>query len=203
MFVVVRGKEGRMRKTTLALLSLLFVLVAAIPAYATNCSAGTSGSGGGVSWTDYSAENLTEQKSTWDCWSMSGLSATTLSAFSLPGFEMRALSGNATRVFTVPTGAGGHYSVQMDVQLYSPDVTWYDQINATVTVYHPGTNTSTPYTLYYLNGGQGNDSGSVPYVDFYNVAVGDTITISIQGAWSFNSNAHAQFTNVHIFNLTP
>ncbi len=192
-----------MRKASAAaVFSLLFGVLAGLPAYATDCSTGGFYSAGGYYWVDYSAENLTEQKSTWDCWSMFGLSATTLSAFSnLPGFEIRALSGNATRSFTVPTGEGGHYEIEMFTELYSPDVTWYDQINATVTLYHPATNTTTPYTLYYLNGGQGNDSGSVPYVDIYNVAAGDTITISIQGAWSFNSNAYARFSNVHIFHL--
>jgi len=188
-----------MRKTLLAVLSLLFV-VAAIPAHATDCSAGRSVQAGSLYWVDYSPETLTEQQSTWDCWSLSGLSAATLSFDSKPGFAMHALSGNATRTFTVPSGAGGHYEIQMEAELYSPDVTWYDQINATVSLYHPATNTTTPYTLYYLNGGTGNDSGSVPYVDIYNVAAGDTITISIQGAWSFNSNAYARFTEVHIFN---
>jgi len=192
-----------MRKSTFAVFSLLFALVAATPAFATDCSAGITYYVGYNVWTDYSAEDLSEQKSTWDCWSLSGLGATTLSGFytTPPGFEMRALSGSATRSFTVPTGAGGHYEIEAWVELNSPDVTWYDQINATVSLYHPGTNSTSYYSLYYLNGAQGNDSGSVPYVDIYNVAEGDTITISIQGAWSFNSNAHAKFTHVRIFNI--
>src|SRR4051812_7401221 len=86
LFDRLKRKEGRMRKTTLVMFSLLFVLVAAIPAYATDCSAGITYSAGGFYWTDYSAENLTEQKSTSDCWSMFGLSATTLSFDSKPGF---------------------------------------------------------------------------------------------------------------------
>jgi hypothetical protein len=189
-----------MRKNALAMFSLLFVLIAAIPAYATDCSAGVSQSAGGFYWVDYSPEQLWEQKSTWDCWSLYNLSATTLSGFSnLPGFKIASLSGSATRTFTVPANEGGHYEIQMDTELYSPDMTWYDQINATVTLYHPGTNTTTNYSLYYLNGAQGNDAGSVPYVDIYGVAAGDTITITIQGAWSFNSSAYARFSNVHIF----
>jgi hypothetical protein len=154
------------------------------------------------SYVDYSPEQLWEQKSTWDCWNLSGLGATTLSYFSTPGFEMRALSGNATRVFTVPAGAGGYYEISMIAELHSPDATWYDQINATVTVYHPANNSTAYYTLYYRNGGQGDDSGSSPYVDIANVAAGDTITISIGGAWSFNSDAHARFSAVHIFHIT-
>jgi len=192
-----------MRKSTFAIVSLLFALVAATPAFATDCSAGNTFMIGYNAWVDYSAENLTEGKSTWDCWSMYGLSATNLGYnFQYEnGFKMAALSGNATRSFTVPSGAGGHYEIQMNVELYSPDATWYDQVNATVSLYHPATNSTSYYSLYYLNGGMGNDAGSTPYIDIYSVAAGDTITISIQGAWSFNSNAYARFSDVHIFNI--
>ena len=62
-----------MRKTIFGL-SLLVILVAGLPAYATtDCQAATFYY---QPWyIEYSAETLMEQKSTWDCWSLgSGLS---------------------------------------------------------------------------------------------------------------------------------
>ena len=185
-----------MRKS-LAVAALLFAVVAVMPAHATDCSAVSYY---GFHYEDISAETLTEQKSTWDCWTLYNLSATTLNTFSTPGFEIRGLSGYATRTYTVGSGMGGHFEVEMLAELDDPNNSWYNQINATVTVYHPGSG-NTNYQLYYLNGTQGDDSGSFPYIDIYNVAEGDTITITIQGAWSFDSNSHSRFSAVHLFHI--
>ncbi len=187
-----------MRKAV-AVSALLLVLLAGKPAYATDCNAGVYQACCGYYWYDYSPETLTEQKTTWDCWSLDGMSAATMNLYSTPGFEIRALSASASRSFTVPANFGGHYEVEMFVELLNGHSTWYNQINAYVNVYHPATNSSTNYQIYYRNATQGDDSGSVPYVDFYNVAVGDTITIYINGAWSFDSDSHTRFSNVHLF----
>jgi hypothetical protein len=180
---------------------LFVVLLTGTSAYATtDCSAGVLMASGGFNWVDYSAETLTEQKTTWDCWSLDSLSATTLTFspwYSEPGFEIRGISGYATRNFTVPTNGGGHYTVSMDVDLVDPHDDYYNQLTGTVIVYHPATSTNTFYSLYYRNGTQG-ESFSSPYVDIYNVADGDTITIYIQGAWSFDSDSHTRFSNVHL-----
>lgn len=190
-----------MRKTTLAIFSLLLVVAAAIPAYATDCNASSgSGGGGGWNWIDYSPENLSEQKTTWDCWSLdSTLSATTLDYFSEPGFEFRG-NGTAQRAFTAPNS--GHYEVQLWVELTDPHHSIYNQITAHASLYHPGTGWSY-YPIYYHDGTQGDASITVPYVDIYNVAAGDTIYITISGYWSSDSDSHTRFSQVHLFNLSP
>jgi hypothetical protein len=189
-----------MRKTILGL-SLLVVMFAGLPAYATDCTASSgSGSGGGVSWTDYSAENLSEQKTTWDCWSLdTTLSAATLNYLSTPGFEFRG-NGTAQRVFTAPYS--GHYEVQLWVELTDPHHSIYNQITAHVSLYHPGTGWSY-YPIYYHDGTQGDASITSPYVDIYNVASGDSIYITISGSWSLDSDSHTRFSQVHLFNVSP
>lgn len=188
-----------MRKSNaVAVFCLTLFLSAAIPAYATtDCSAGVPYASGGFNWVDYSAEALWEQKTTWDCWTLFNLSPTTLDYFwSTPGFEIRGLSGSATRSFTVPPGAGGHYDVSLYVELIDPNNDVYNQLGVDVAVYHPGFATAW-YNVYYHNGAQGSQTPSWPYTDFY-VEAGDTITIYIQGAWSLQSDSHARFSNVHI-----
>jgi len=185
-----------MRKSTvITVLSLAFVLFSAMPMYATDCSAGTSMGSGGFNWEDYSAENFTEQKTTWDCWSVSNLSNTSLGYWGLAGVEIRGLSGYATRAFVVPTGKGGHWQVSMKTELIDPHSDVYNQLSGSVSVYHPATSATTWYNLYYHDGTQGADA-SWPYVDMYSVAAGDTITIYISGAWSFDSDSHTRFTTV-------
>jgi hypothetical protein len=174
-------------------LALLLVLFAGKSAYATNCS-GVSFYG--YRYFDISEETLTEQKTTWDCWTLSSVGATTLNTYT-PGFEIRGLSGYASRSLTVDSA--GHYEVTMAAEFIDPHHYGYNQITALVSVYHPATQTTTPYQLYYHNGAQGDDPGSSPYVDIYDVAEGDTITITIQGAWSFDDDSHARFSAVHIF----
>ena len=188
-----------MRKL-LAVSSLLLVLLAARPVYATtDCSAGTYMACCSYFWYDFSPETLTEQKSTWDCWTLNGMNATTMNLYSTPGFEVRSLSSSATRSFTVPTNFSGHWEVTMFAELINGHSSWYNQLNAYVNVYHPATNSSTNYTIYQrIASIDGDDSGSTPGVDFYNVAVGDTITIYINGVWSFDSDSHTRFSNVHL-----
>jgi len=105
---------------------------------------------------------------------------------------MRYLSTDAVRSFTVPTYFGGTWEVTMWVEFDDPHDSWYNQINAYVSVYHPGTGYSY-HQIYYRNGTQGDDPGSLASVDF-SVAEGDTISIDINGAWSFDSDSHVRFT---------
>src|SRR4051794_20792850 len=189
-----------MRKSSaITLCSLAFVLLTAMPMYATDCSAGVPQGSGGGNWVDFSAEDLSEQKTTWDCWSVSNLTNTTLSANSwyMPGVEVRGLSAYAIRSFVVPANQAGHYTVSMWVELIDPHADYYNQLTGSVSVYHPATSTTTWYSIYYHNGTQGNDYAG-PYADFTGVAVGDTITIYISGAWSFDSDSHTRFTSVHL-----
>ena len=192
-----------MRKSTvITVFSLAFVLLAAIPMYATtDCNAEVPYSAGGAFWYDYSAETLSEQKTSWDCWSVSNLSNTTLVNFGwpsgYPGVEIRGLSGYATRSFVVPTDRGGHWTVSMYTEMIDPHTDFYNQLSGSVSVYHPATSATTWYYFYYHNGTQGNDVAS-PYADMTGVAVGDTITIYLQGAWSFDSDSHTRFTGVYL-----
>ena len=190
-----------MRKSAaIAVFSLAFVFLTGKSVKATtDCSAGYQVCSGGACWIDYSAEDLSEQKSTWDCWSVSNLTNTNLSSYwwNMPGVEVRGLSAYATRSFVVPTNNAGHYTVSMYVELIDPNSDYYNQLTGSVSVYHPATSATTWYSIYYHNGTQGNDY-AWPYADFTGVAVGDTITIYISGAWSFQSDSHTRFTGVRL-----
>lgn len=183
-----------MRKTIFGL-SLLVILVAGLPAYATTDCNGVSFSY--QPWyLDYSPEMLWEQKTTWDCWSLgSGLSPAYLSD-STPGFEVTGYGGQATRVFTVPANNSGHFEVSLEVDIVDPSHSSSNILYATAIVYHPGTG-YTYHDIYFHNASQGDDNSN-PWVDFYNVAEGDTITIYISGGIS-GLGGHVRFSNVHLF----
>ena len=180
--------------------SLMFVLLAVRPAFATDCGAQTAS---GYGFEDYSAEKLNEGKTSWDCWSLYGLSPTTMANwYGETGFEMGYITASAVRSYTVPTGGPtGHFEVTMRVEMVDPHSTIYNQISSYVLVYHVASSTYSNYPLYYHDGTMGSDTGSSPWADIYNVATGDTITIYINGVWSFDTDSHSRFTDVHLFHI--
>jgi len=189
-----KGMGFDMRKTIFGL-SLLVILVAGLPAYATTDCNGASYIAFG--YVDYSPEALWEQKTTWDCWSLgSGLSPAYMSDSS-PGFEVTNYGGQATRTaFMVPANNTGHFEVGLYVEITDPNHSSSNILYATAIVYHPGTG-YTWHDIYFHNASQGDDSG-FQWVELYNVAEGDTITVSISGGTSF-LGGHVKFTAVHIF----
>jgi hypothetical protein len=183
-----------MRKIVLGL-SLLVMMWAGRPAYATTDCNGASYIC--FYYIDYSPENLSEQKSPWDCWTLgSGLSPAYMADTTTPGFEVTGYGGQASRTFTVPANNTGHFEVMLHAEISDPNHSSANILYATAIVYHPGTG-YTWHDIYYHNASQGDDSSN-PYVELYNVAEGDTITVSISGGISF-LGGHVRFTTVHIF----
>lgn len=192
--VIIERMEHDMRKS-LAVFSLLLAALAVRPAYATtDCNAASFTY---YTYVDYSPETLTEQKGTWDCWSLSGVSATTMVYDSTPGFEVTS-NASATRVFTVPSGAGGTYEVRMAIELLDPHDSTLNILYAGVMVYHPGSGTTT-HDIYFHNGSQGDTTGTLFDSGQFSAADGDTITIYIAGGTSGDSDSHTRFSAVHIF----
>jgi hypothetical protein len=185
--------EPDMRKS-FAVFSLLLAILAVRPAYATtDCNAASYTY---FAYVDYSPEQLWEQKSTWDCWSLTGVSPTTMVYYSTPGFEVTSNSATATRVFTV--SAGGTYEVSVAIEMIDPHHSTLNILYATALLYHPGTGT-TAYDMYWHNGSQGDTSGTSYNSGTFTAAAGDTITVYIAGGTSGDSDSHTRFSVVHIF----
>jgi hypothetical protein len=192
-----------MRKM-IAALSVIAVVLTGTPAFATNCAAST-GSGtccGGMSWYEYSAETLGEGNISYQCWTIdSGLTPISSSAWwSLPAFEVHGISQVATRTFTVPNdGYSTHWEADLRVDFVDPHTSFYNNLVATVSVYHSGSGT-TNYTLYSHYGTAGNDRGHSAYVTI-SAQTGDVITFTIQGTSSGDSDSHIQFFDARLFHF--
>jgi hypothetical protein len=187
-----------MRKS-FAVFSLLLAALAVGPAYATtDCNAPSYTY---FSYVDYSPEQLWEQKSTWDCWSLSsGLTAATMNYWNTPGFEVTSNTASATRNFTV--SASGNYEVSIAIELLDPHHSSSNILYATAMVYHPGSGT-TVHDIYFHDGSQGDTTGTSFDSGLFSAVEGDTITIYIAGGTSFNSDSHTRFSVVHLFYMVP
>lgn len=123
-----------MRKTVLGL-SLLVMVWAGLPAYATTDCNGITFEA--FSYWEYSAETLTEQKSTWDCWTLgSGLSPAYMADSTTPGFEVTGYGGQASRTFTVPANNTGHFEVALYTEISDPNHSSGNILYATAVLYH-------------------------------------------------------------------
>jgi hypothetical protein len=110
--------------------------------------------------------------------SSGGLSSTTLSCYSYPGYQFTG-TGYADYQMVVPTGMGGNqWSVEHYVDMNSTSHS--DWLYGIVTVTHNGTNTySSMYFSHY--GDQGGLSCSLAGSSFFSAADGDTITVETGG----------------------
>ncbi len=189
-----------MRKV-ISIISLMLVLLAGAPAYATNCAASTGGGTccGGQSWYEYSPETLGEGKTTWDCWSVdAGMINVTTDFWGVGGMQVHGFNQHATRTFTVPNdGYNGKWEADLHVDFVDPHSSWWNQIDVRAVVYHPGSGNTT-YQVYYRNGTQGNDRGRSAYV-LFNAQPGDTLTFDILGSASGDSDSKTQFLDARLF----
>jgi hypothetical protein len=169
-------------------------------ASAIDCNAPTSyGACCGITWQEYSPNILTSASKT--CWTFgSGTAQTTLSCNNnVGGWEFTGFSQHITRTLTINDAGSNHWEIQLLVEITDPHHSWWNQLDARVTVSHAGSGTS--YQLYYHNGSQGDVSCAAPFIDF-NAQQGDTITIDLLGSIGW-ADSYVKVSNLHVFRLVP
>jgi hypothetical protein len=191
---------------SLALLSVAaFTLCFADNAHAacpTDCAAPTGyGSCCGGSWVEYSPNTLTSSDKC--CWSFdAGTATTTLSCSwgNQPGWAFNGFSQHISRTLTVTDTGTTHWEVGARVDMIDPHDSWWNQLDARVSVSHPGSGTTT-YQLFYQNGTQGDTYCASPYVDVY-AQQGDSIRIDFLGSTAW-SDSYVRVSDVHVYHLIP
>jgi hypothetical protein len=85
--------------------------------------------------------------------------------------------------FTLPSNANivnpDHWKVSEDVELVSPDQSWWDHFELSVTITHPD-NSQSLYTIFDWNGTQGNLNGCSLRGGLFTAHAGDTIMIEVR-----------------------
>lgn len=132
------------------------------------------------------------------CASTSGsVSTTTLSCFSLPGYQWNYGSGWADYQMTVPINVYSNFSVGVYVDFSDPHAYYGDAIAAVVTAMHNTTVTHNE-TIFIHQGNQ----GSLSCVRFdsseFTASPGDTIEVTLTGQ-SYYSDATMQISTPFVF----
>ena len=181
----------------LTLIATAVLALAGAPAATADCNSYTStGSCCGQYWYEYSPDIMTSA-----CWSVdSGITTSTISCDGSSAWSYTGFSQHITRTLNVVDSGSTHWEAQANFDIIDPHASWWNQMNANVYVYHPGTGTTT-YNLYNHNGTQGNVYCASPYVSF-TAQQGDTITLDFEGSVGW-TDSYVKVNNVHLFRITP
>jgi hypothetical protein len=182
-YVIVDGKENRMKSLSLAFVVVLF---SAGAAFAT-CPTPPSGRQGSYPYYLY---NYTQGQT---CYSTSGnvSSGASLCGTSDPGWQFGSGTSTASASYTLgqsdPILDPNDWEIDAWIDLTSPGGTSADRVEVDVDVTHPN-NTVSYYTLYFWSGASGNlSSCNGGHYKIFSANTGDTITITVAATNSGNA----------------
>lgn len=192
-----------MKKVALIVVAVLSLT--AVNAKSDCSSYATFGSIGGPfasSWWEYYKAAST--------WSTSGnVTQTTLSCSTAEGWQFGYAWLNtpatATNSFYVCSDAmiSGHtdgWTIQANLQVSSPDSSWYDHVEINVDVLHPNNTHSYYNSLIWWNGTQGSDNGcQARGSGTFSASPGDTINVTVSSV-NPSGNATIYVSTPVIFN---
>lgn len=187
-----------MKKLSLVLVLVLLTLGAA---NAFGCAATWTGP---YFWNGLTIYDYTEAKS---CYSFNGSGSVSNATLSCgrDGWQYGTGNYSAMRTsFTIPSNAPildpTKWNINLYVELISPDQSWWDYFELTITVTHPN-NTSNFYRPFSWNGTMGDLNGCVQeYVAAFSANIGDTVTVEVRGK-NLAGNAILRSTVPDIYNL--
>jgi len=170
-----------MRKSFIAV--ALIALALGGTSASAQCLTITNGSGpGGITWYMYSLQRA--------CWNTSGnVSNATVSCSTDAGWQIGQVWSPAATIiasFFIPSGKvynPAHWNIQSRLQTNSPDQSWWDYIDISVSVLHQD-GTRTYYNgLQHWNGTMASLSGCPAQTSsYFSASAGETITVTITSA---------------------